>query len=739
MNFDKFFKFVSYAVVFCGFLALWVSGGSGLFVSILFLAVLVSSWFLESSRWQVSERVGTVLMIFTIPLFYIDWKYRITGFGANETALVAMLAKLILFLTAIKLFQKKGDRDWLFLYLMSFFEVLLAAGISISPSFLASLILYLLVTICAIIAFEIRKTSRLVSERSETGASSKTKRSEFPLADARASDRSRLSDKLIKRLPSTAIVLLVLIILVAAPLFFAFPRVGGGGLGSSPSVFSSITGFSDTVNLGQIGQLKQNDQIVMRARIENAKMDNLNATRWRGIALDTFNNKTWSKSSYRYTDLINDNGRYLLDRTESEKNVTVQTIYLEPIDSQVLFLLGRPLAIQGDFINLKRDSGGAVSFLRSDFDRMSYKVASDTSLPPVSGLQADETLYSPDAQRYLQLPEKFDERIAQLAAQITEGKTNRYDQAAAIEKYLQNEFGYTLDLKAGGDEPLADFLFNVREGHCEYFASAMAIMLRTRGVATRIVNGFQLGEYNETADVYVVKQKSAHSWVEVYFPGENVWIPFDPTPFAGQNDGAASTGVLSSFSKYMEALETFWIQYFVAYDNQEQRSLFRSFKNNFVDYQAKTSSWLNSFQAKIGVWWEDVRGDKGVRTSVLAIALGISWLAAIILGIFLIAWLYRKIKRSARWQKFVAWLRQKHETTIIEFYVRMQKVLASKGFRREPHQTPLEFAFALEIPEAVKITEKYNRVRFGEKNLSRDEAQEIENWLENLERKDTKS
>lgn len=724
MNFDKFFKFVSYAVVFCGFLALWISGGSGLFVSVLFLAVLISSWFLENSRWQVSERVGTVLMIFTIPLFYLDWKYRITGFGTNETALVGMLAKLILFLTAIKLFQEKGDRDWLFLYLMSFFQVLLAAGISISPSFLAALILYLLVTICAIVAFEIRKTSRLVSD---ARASVRAEKSRSALANTRA------SDKLIKRLPSTAIVLLVLIILVAAPLFFAFPRVGGGGLGSSQSAFSSITGFSDTVNLGQIGQLKQNDQIVMRARIENARSDNLNATRWRGVALDTFNNKTWSKSSYRYSDLPNDNGRYLLDRTESEKNVTVQTIYLEPLDSQVLFLLARPLAIQGNFINLKRDSGGAVTFLRSDFDRMSYKVASDTSLPPVSELQTDETLYSPDAQRYLQLPEKFDERIAQLAAQITEGKTNRYDQAAAIEKYLQNEFGYTLDLKAGGDEPLADFLFNVREGHCEYFASAMAIMLRTQGVATRVVNGFQLGEYNETADVYVVKQKSAHSWVEVYFPGESIWVPFDPTPFAGQTDGAASTGVLSSFGKYMEALETFWIQYFVAYDNQEQRSLFRSFKSSFVDYQAKTSSWLNNFQAKIGDWWKDARGDKGFQTSARAIAYGIGYLAAAILGILLIVVLYRKIKRSAAWQKFVAWVRQKHETTIIEFYERMQKVLASKGFRRESHQTPLEFAFALEIPEAVMITEKYNRVRFGEKNLSRDEAEEIENWLKSLE------
>jgi hypothetical protein len=68
----------------------------------------------------------------------------------------------------------------------------------------------------------------------------------------------------------------------------------------------------------------------------------------------------------------------------------------------------------------------------------------------------------------------------------------------------------------------------------------------------------------------------------------------------------------------------------------------------------------------------------------------------------------------------------------------MQKILASKGFLREAHQTPLEFAFALKMPEAVKITEKYNRVRFGEKNLSNAEAEEIESWLNNLENEKSK-
>jgi transglutaminase-like putative cysteine protease len=720
MNFDKFFKFISYAVVFCGFLALWVSGGSGLIVSALFIAVLISAWFLEESRWQISDRIGTGLMFFVVPLFYIDWRYKITGFGTSETAIVAILAKLILLLAAIKLFQKKGDRDWMFLYLMSFFEVLLAAGVSISPLFLGALILYLLAALCAIIAFEIRKTSRIVNEKSAGGKLNL--------------EKIKLKNNLIKRLPSTSITLLFLIIIIAAPLFFMLPRVGGAGFGSNKNAFSSITGFSDTVNLGQIGQLKQNEEVVMRVRLENAKKDNLNSTRWRGVALDTFNNKTWSKSSYASNEIIRNerDNTYNLDKTEHQDKITVQTIYLEPIDTPVLFILARPLAVQGNFINIKRDAGGAINFLRRDFDRLSYKVFSDTSLPTVDQLRTDKALYSPEAQRYLQLPEKMDERISELAARVTETKTTRYDKASAVEKFLQTQYGYTLDLRVGGEEPLADFLFNVKEGHCEYFASSMAIMLRTQGIATRVVNGFQLGEYNETADVYVVKQKSAHTWVEVYFPGENVWVPFDPTPYAGQTDGSVSTGAFSGLTKYIEALETFWIQYFVAYDSSEQRSLFRNVKNSFQDYQSKTSSWLNDFQDKIGDWWKDVRGDKGLQSSAWAIASGIGYLAAAALGIFLVVWFYRKITKLAIWQKILAWLKQKNETTIVEFYEKMQKVLASKGFRRAAHQTPLEFAFALNMPEAVKITEKYNRVRFGEKNLTRDETEEIENWLKNL-------
>ncbi len=723
MNFDRFFKLISYAVVFCGFLSLCVAGGTGALVTALFAAVLAAAWFLEDSRWQISERAGTIAVFVAVPLFYVGQKYRVFGFGTSVADVAAMLAQMILALSAIKLLQRKAARDWLFLYLMAFFEVLLAAGLSISLLYLGSLILYLLVTVCAIVAFEIRKTSTSINSKSSV---SQIENNEKPFP--------KIS---LTRLPLTALVLLVLIALFAAPLFYAFPRVGGAGLGSNQKGLSSVTGFSDSVNLGAIGQLLQNDEIVLRARIDKSDGKNLGNLHWRGVALDTFDNKTWSKSKKEVREpfVKLESGYYAIDYKIPNAAPIVQTIYLEPIDSPVLFALSRPYVVEGSLPTaLYKDAEGALSFQRDGSERLIYKVYSDRSLPAADALQSDRTNYSFDAKRYLQLPEKYDERIKQLAAQVAAPHNNRYDKARAVETFLQNEFGYSLEMKAQGDEPLADFLFNVRAGHCEYFATAMAIMLRTQGVAARVVNGFQQGEYNETADVFVVKQKDAHSWVEVYFPGENAWVPFDPTPAAGRfDDSLATSGVFGKFNSYLVALETFWIQYFVSYDNQEQKSLMNSVKSSFFRYQVKTSVWLTEMQHRLSDWWTDVRGDKGWQTSLRAAGFGVLYLLAAILGTFIFIWLYRKIRQHNVWRRIYSWLKFKNETTIIEFYERMQRILASRGFTRAAHQTPLEFAFALNMPEAVRITEKYNRVRFGEKNLSKDETHEIEIWLNKLE------
>src|SRR5213079_3639882 len=151
---------------------------------------------------------------------------------------------------------------------------------------------------------------------------------------------------------------------------------------------------------------------------------------------------------------------------------------------------------------------------------------------------------------------------------------------------------------AGGRDPLADFLFNIKQGHCEYFATAMAVMLRTQGIATRVVNGFLPGEYNEASGAYTVRQSDAHSWVEVYFPETRSWVTFDPTPPAGRA-ARVRTGLAGALSKYSEALELMWFQYVVGYDKQEQRSLATSLRKELLDLQRDS---LIRFDRARGAW-----------------------------------------------------------------------------------------------------------------------------------------
>jgi hypothetical protein len=221
--------------------------------------------------------------------------------------------------------------------------------------------------------------------------------------------------------------------------------------------------------------------------------------------------------------------------------------------------------------------------------------------------------------------------------------------------------------------------------------------------------------------------------VEVYFPKENAWIPFDPTPSAGRFAEQPEVNAFGQFSKYLEALETFWIKYVVSYDNQEQVSLFRSIRNNFKESQTNISSGLSQVKLHLTEWWQNIRGDRGFENSWKAAIRALGYMLALVACAALIIWLLRMILHLKLWAQLKRYLQSRREDSIIEFYERMQKILAKQGMVRQSSQTPLEFAFSTSIPEAIKITESYNRVRFGEKNLKREELREIENWLGNLE------
>jgi hypothetical protein len=242
----------------------------------------------------------------------------------------------------------------------------------------------------------------------------------------------------------------------------------------------------------------------------------------------------------------------------------------------------------------------------------------------------------------------------------------------------------------------------------------MAVMLRTRGIAARVVNGFLPGEYNEAAGAYTVRQSDAHSWVEVYFPETRSWVTFDPTPSAGRVE-PVHTGITAQLQKYAEALELVWFQYVVGYDKQEQRSLATSLHNQVFDYGRTVSKLLATAQTYL-------------TSDLLSGASVVVGLGLVIVLIFF----GRRIWRWAR-ARFVRSPVDGRLYSNVEFYERLISLMEQRGVARDQHLTPLEFADSLKSNQALVITRAYNRVRYGGQRLSAMERKEVERALFELE------
>ncbi|HKO99521.1 MAG TPA: DUF3488 and transglutaminase-like domain-containing protein [Pyrinomonadaceae bacterium] len=715
MSLETYFRALSYAMIATAILALALAGGLHIALTLLFYVVMVLAWKLEGTRRQLSERTGLVIVLLSIPLFIADWYYQ-KSIGEPEGRVgVTALAHLIVFLAAVKLLQVKKNRDWVFLYLISFFSVMLAAGLSLSPVFLASLTLYLFCALATIIAFEIQKAQRSLP-------ANETRLLVPP--DSRIFKNSKRRNKRnveASRLPWAAGVLMVLIFVLAMPLFLIAPRTGASMLSRRGGGLSNFIGFSETVALGEIGSLKRDNAVVMHVRLDEPRpgFD----LRWRGVALDEFTGRGWRKSATArvLTEEKNDRGLIRISTTSALDRLTSQTVFLEAIESPVLFAASRPVAIQSDFPALSVDGEHSVQRRKLGFGRVMYKALSDMTRPNDETLRSDHARDPASFRRYTELPSTIDLRIeARANAMVVNAHARtRYDVAKAIETQLQQDYAYSLEMKASGPDPLADFLFEVKAGHCEYFSTAMTVMLRTRGIPARVVNGFLPGEYNAAAGAYTVRQSDAHSWVEVYFPEQRVWVTFDPTPIAGRTE-PVSQGFAAELGKYGEALELFWFQYVVGYDQQEQRTLATSVNVRLVALRYEMSRSLTGFRNAVTT--------NGPRVVLIGAGL---------VGLVLLIFIGTRVGRFG-WRRALRISSSESNTnqSSVVFFEKMTSALARRGMVRDSHLTPLEFVGRLNNQQALALTRAYNRVRFGGERLSAREMKEIERTLNELEKSD---
>jgi len=692
---EAFFQWSLFALVACGFAALAGTGQLDVPTIVFSTTALLARGVMmfRGVRWAIPESYSTYLailyaVVFAADLFLISRDY------------VAATVHLVLFATAVKLFSVKRERDYLYLAMLAFLEVLAASVLTIDSTFLIAFSAFLLFAVTTFLGMELRR-SFLRAAPSSTVAT-------FP----------RIPRNMLIGIASA---LVIGILVLASVLFFVLPRKYGGYMSSLARSNQLVSGFSDSVDLGAIGEIQQSDQLVMHVKLLSATVG-IEEIRWRGVTLSSFDGRRWFNlpdyapgpqlPQIDYFDLTTAQRNWDSEATQFATGKVARRfkyqVSMEPIGTDVLFLPAKPESLEAQFRAIDRDFGQSV------FDRdrtrgiTTYVGESDVSRPSPAELASSAG--SPPIQvreRYLQLP-LVDQRVVELARRVTQADSTDYARAASIEKYLRARYGYTLQLpKTEVDDPLVNFLFVRQAGHCEYFASSMAVMLRTLGIPSRLINGFRGTEYNDLTGSYIVRARNAHSWVEAYFPGHG-WIEFDPTPPAANFLASGSSRILL----YLDAAREFWREWVVNYDFLRQRQLGSIAATHSRHWVEDAALWVRSKyrgmlqSARAWSTWISESGDK----AMVAMFAGA--------GFMLLLATMPTILRAVRRRRIIAGAAVQPSEAAAVWYARMLRKVARRGWRKLPSQTPGEFASSIsehQLRERVtSFTECYERARFGE-------------------------
>jgi protein-glutamine gamma-glutamyltransferase len=661
---------------------------------------------------EIRQTVATRLVLAYVILFPVDALFLSRSLASNSSnpALYATLlasVHFLLFVTIIRLYSAASDRDAAFLAMLSFSGVLAAAVFTIDTYFLGFFFAFLVFAVATFVGLEVR--------RGAAGAISPPLHAD-PLRERR----------FYRALTLATLGVALGGVILGSILFFFFPRINAGYLSSAGLQTNFMSGFTDSVELGEIGEIKKDSTVVMRVKTGSPVPYPM--LRWRGIALTTFDGHRWSSSNGTKERVFpSSSGWILINPPNSIEGPTLLdlrfTVLLRPIATDSLFGPANLLAVRGGFLNgapgyntfvhrghLFRDSTGSIFNTFRNFVQIEYEA--ESLLPAIQPVvaRAASTDYSSEMRAtYLQLPHSLDPRIPELAQRITRSENNPYDKSVALESYLQRNFSYTLHLPGKpGQDPLAQFLFETRAGHCEYFASAMAVMLRTLDIPSREVNGFLPGEFNDVGGDYIVRASDAHSWVEAYFPGSG-WITFDPTPPALDS----GSGWFSRLGMYWDWVQLNWNEWVINYDFSHQILLAQNVQRSSRNWNDIAREWhRNLSDHTIGALtrWQKKHALLGI-------------LLPAVLVLLLIILRFDWIRSLFRWFILSLQLRRSpagrcSPQLASRFYAELLRLLEKRGYSRLDTQTPLEFA-ALPglqpelMPSVREFTSLYAQARFG--------------------------
>ncbi|HWW15878.1 MAG TPA: DUF3488 and transglutaminase-like domain-containing protein [Candidatus Dormibacteraeota bacterium] len=695
---NKYFELSIYLLVLMGFGTLASTGGLDLATILIVGTALAVRGYLFAKRRRV-----VISQLWTTPLTIAYFIFYAGDYFLLSRSFLAATVHLVLFAVVVRTFSLRRDRDYTMLAILAFLMVLASAVLTVDSVFLFFFAGFMLMAVTSFILMEMRRSGR--------AAKFQARHSKDP------QEHRHLAFSLARVTPS-----LVLLILVgAAAVFFLLPRMSAGYLGGYSFGTDFSTGFSDRVRLGEIGRIQQSDAVVMHIQIDGDTRGQY-ALHWRGVALANFDGKNWSNPREQVVLPREADGgfsiplysqglpRVALARTQGSpgrlNHLIHYRVLMEPIGTNVFFLAPWPRRVSGAYRTLQIDAGGAVSDLDSQRSVSLYEADSDISTPSPEQLRTAGDYFPPIALSYLQLP-GIDPRIPRLAAEITGAASNNYDKAAALERYLKGHYLYTLQLlRSPVADPLANFLFERKQGHCEYFASSMAVMLRTLRIPARVVNGFRSDEFNDVTDNYVVRAKNAHAWVEAFFPGYG-WITFDPTP-------GGAVGTPQGWERamlYLDAASSFWREWVISYDSSHQNVLGQTMLSGTRSSVEQVRAWARMRYERLMNLAR--RSQRGVEHSPGP------WLggsAAVVLFLLGLANAGR-IAQMIRTRRLQAHPERAPNQAASMWYDRMARFLARRGVQKSASQTAQDFVRVIEDERLRSrvghFTNAYEAARFG--------------------------
>lgn len=751
---------------------------------ILALIVSFSSVYLTDIKgWlrlntTVANIAGVVAVLFAVS----DLRHL-----GEETRLLA-LANMLVYLQFVLLYRKKTVRIYWLLITLSLLQTAVATALNFDVNFGVILFVYTVFGVTALVLlffhseavrFAVEQTADVHEGNAAVSREGVDRPTAWPLDLNQSELKGRIHDdsadnaldrKLVFFLAKTIVVTIVM----TGFIFFAVPRLERAALTGPTVAQQHVAGASEQVELGALGEIIANPEAVMRVEFYDENGNSLhlqNEPLLRGVVFLEYENGAWQQ------DRRSDQTTFETEQQTVLAGGVRQRITIEPLDVNVLYAV-YPVAsihpvldVQFDERRRQLTRADAVRHTRFTYELLTLGIEHDRirSVYPSS----ERVDFSRRNNRLMSMRnnDALEARLAQLAREQLAAAgipdDDRYAQARALESFLRNpeNFTYSLELPRRNPalDPIEQYLFETRQGHCEYSATALALLLRSVGIESRLVVGFKGGEWNRLGRFYQVRQWHAHAWVEAYLPPDQVpsemkrlygnwedgaWLVLDPTPTSARAQQVeAMRGRFVIFRQISDYAAFLWSSYIIGMTATRQQEIIyaplvdgaASLLRTVLDRNSWEQGWQTTTKFLRFQWQEWRRGELFSWRAGLAFIV----VCLVLLSLFLATRFL--VRRLIRWVTSRSAAARRHQGRQVAFYRRLEKILARRGVRRTSGQTQREFARTLTLSLAdsdatlgvsrlaSRVVDSFYRVRFGGHELDPGEQASVEQALTQLE------